>query len=76
MDSNGRTFILLIKKCPILDNCMLSLVFGLLGILDFKCCKVSYFAFPLNLSNSGELTRLAVSRILSSPLVRVFTVRG
>ena len=38
--------------------------------------KVSYFAFCLNLSNSGELTRLAVSRILSSPLVRVFTVRG
>ena len=76
INPNGRTFILLIKKCQILYNSMLSLEFGSLGILDFQCFKVSYFAFSLNLSNSGELTSLAVSRILSSPLVRVFTVRG
>ena len=76
IDSHGRTFILLIKKCPILDNSMLSLVFGSLGVLDFQCFKVSYFAFSPNLSNSGELTRLAVCRILASPLVRVYTVRG
>ena len=76
IDSHGRTFILLIKKCPILDNSMLSLVFGSLGVLDFQCFKVSYFAFSPNLSNSGELTKLAVCRILASPLVRVYTVRG
>ena len=76
IDSHGRTFILLIKKCPILDNSMLSLVFGSLGVLDFQCFKVSYFAFSPNLSNSGELTKLAVCTILASLLVRVYTVRG
>ena len=54
IDSNGRTFILLIKKCPILYNSMLSLEFGSLGFLDFLDF----------LSNSGELTSLTVSRIL------------
>jgi len=58
IDSNGRTFVLLIKKCPILDNSTLSLEFGSLGILDFQCFRVSYFAFSLNLSNSTESSRM------------------
>ena len=47
IDSHGRTFILLIKKCPILDNSMLSLVFGLLGILDFQCLRSRILRFLL-----------------------------
>ena len=41
------------RLLSILDNSMLSLVFGSLGVLDFQCFKVSYFAFSPNLSNSG-----------------------
>ena len=34
------------------------------------------YKFYVQKMKQDELTRLAVSRILSSPLVRVFTVRG
>ena len=47
IDSHGRTFILLIKKCPILDNSMLSLVFGSLGFLTFSALRSRILRFLL-----------------------------